>query len=184
MKLIVARREFMKVGIGAALALAIARSIDRDVLAQPVPAEPQPYQKISRDAAEAIAAIAAVVLAGNLPADAASRQIAINEIVAAFDRTVAGLPPAVQGEVDELLSLLTFGLTRRFIAGVAKPWAQAGEVEVKAFLDGWRSSRFVLLQQGYQALVRALLACWYGNPRSWPMIGYGGPPFAQQLGAL
>lgn len=184
MKLIVARREFMKVGAGTALVLAIVRSIDREVLAQSVAARPIQYFKISLDEAAAVAAIAAVVLAGNLPTDAASRQIAINEIVAAFDRTVAGLPPAVQGEVDELLSLLTFGLTRRFIAGVAEPWAQAGEVEVKAFLDGWRNSRFVLLQQGYQALVRALLACWYGNPRSWPMIGYGGPPFAQQLGAL
>ena len=184
MKLIVSRRAFMKVGIGAALVLAVARSIDREVLAQSGAARPPQYLKISLDEAAAVAAIAAVVLAGNLPADTASRQIAINEIVAAFDRTVAGLPPAVQTEVDELLSLLTFGLTRRFIVGIAKPWAQAGEREVKAFLDGWRNSRFVLFQQGYQALVRALLACWYGNPRSWPMIGYGGPPFAQQLGAL
>ena len=184
MRLSVSRRQFIKVSAGAALALAITRSLDRDVFAQTLTSTPTPFLRITARHAEAIAAIAAAILVGNLPADAASRQIAINEIVAAFDRTVAGLPPAIQTEVDELLSLLTFGLTRRFIAGIAKPWPQASEAEVKAFLDSWRHSRFATLQQGYQALVRVLIACWYGNPRSWTEIGYPGPPHARQLGAL
>ena len=177
------RRQFVKVSATAALALAITRSLDRDVFAQAGASTLLPFQKITAKDAGAIAAIATVILASNLPADAASRQAAIDETVAAFDRTVAGLPPAVQGEVDELLSLLTFGLTRRFVAGIAKPWPQAGEAEIKAFLDSWRHSRFATLQQGYQALVRALIACWYGNPRSWTEIGYPGPPHARQLGA-
>ena len=183
MRLLVSRRQFIKVGAAAALALAITRSLDRDVFAQTQASTLTPFLWITARDAEAIAAIAAVILAGNLPADTTSRQAAINEIVAAFDRTVAGLPPAVQGEVDDLLSLLTFGLTRRFVAGIAKPWPQASETEIKAFLDSWRHSRFTTLQQGYQALVRALIACWYGNPRSWTAIGYPGPPHAQQLGA-
>ena len=178
------RRQFIKVSATAALALAITRSLDRDVFAQTGASTLLSFQKITARDAEAIAAIAAAILAGNLPADTASRQAAINEIVAAFDRTVAGLPPAIQGEVGELLSLLTFGPTRRFIVGIAKPWSQASAAEVKAFLDSWRHSRFTTQQQGYQALVRALIACWYGNPRSWPEIGYPGPPHAQQLGAL
>ncbi|HEX9390686.1 MAG TPA: hypothetical protein VF928_05175 [Usitatibacteraceae bacterium] len=173
----------MKIGAAAALALAVTRSIDRKVFAQAVASAPS-FQKITARDAGVIAAIAPVVLAGNLPLDFASRQAAIAEVVAAFDRTVAGLPTAMQAEVDELLSLLGFGLTRRFIAGIAKPWPKAGEAEVRAFLNNWRHSRFATLQQGYQALVRALIACWYGSPRSWVSIGYSGPPYAKELGAL
>lgn len=177
------RRQFMKVSAAAALALAITRSLDREVLAQAATATALPWRRLRSKDAELIAALAPAILAGSLPEDAASRQLAISEVVAAFDRTVAGLPPTLQAEVDELLSLLTFGLTRRFIAGVATPWPQAGEAEVKAFLDRWRNSRFATFQQGYQALARALIACWYGNPRSWTAIGYPGAPHAQQLGA-
>ena len=182
MKTTVSRRRFMKVSAGAALALAITRSLDREVFAQSGSVTLAQYQKISAGDAEAITVIAVAVLAGNLPVDNASRQAAVSEIVAAFDRTVAGLPPAIQAEVEQLLSLLTFGLTRRFVVGIATPWPLAGEIEVKAFLDSWRNSRFATLQQGYQALVRVLIACWYGNPRSWTNIGYTGPPHANQLG--
>ena len=87
-------------------------------------------------------------------------------------------------EVEELLSLLTFGLTRRFVAGVSKPWAEATEQDVTNFLHSWRHSRFTLLQQGYQALARVIVACWYGNPLSWGAIGYDGPPFGKELGLL
>ena len=83
-----------------------------------------------------------------------------------------------------MLSLLTFSLTRRFVAGVSKPWNEATEADVSDFLHAWRHSRFALLQQGYQALARVIVACWYGNPLSWGTIGYGGPPFGRELGLL
>jgi hypothetical protein len=37
-------------------------------------------------------------------------------------------------------------------------------------------SGFALLRSAYDALHQIVLAAWYGNPRSWPAIGYGGPP--------
>src|SRR5258706_12288174 len=117
----ISRRQFMKIGAAAALALAVTRSIDRKVFAQAVASAPS-FQKITARDAGVIAAIAPVVLAGNLPLDFASRQAAIAEVVAAFDRTVAGLPTAMQAEVDEFLGFPRVGVTRRFIAGIAKPW--------------------------------------------------------------
>jgi hypothetical protein len=59
---------------------------------------------------------------------------------------------------------------------VTSPWAEAGRDDVAAFLDGWRTSGFTLLRSAYDALHQLVFAAWYGNPRSWPAIGYAGPP--------
>ena len=182
----VTRRTFLKVGAVSACVLLTSRMLDREVFAG-IDAQRETQgsldlKKISNKDAACIAALACAVLKGALPEDPVARLIAINEVVEAFDRTVAGLSPGVQNEVEELLSLLTFGLTRRFVAGVSKPWAEATEQDVTNFLHSWRQSRFTLLQQGYQALARVIVACWYGNPLSWGAIGYDGPPFGKELG--
>ncbi|MEQ1515894.1 MAG: hypothetical protein ABL931_05330 [Usitatibacteraceae bacterium] len=178
------RRNFLRVGVASACVLITARVLDRDVFAEVSTPGSLDLRKIANKDAVCIAALTATVLKGALPDDASARAIAINEVVEAFDRTVAGLSPAVQKEVDELLSLLTFSLTRRFVAGVTKPWNEASEDDVAGFLNNWRHSRFALLQQGYQALARLIVACWYGNPLSWGAIEYGGPPYGKELGLL
>jgi hypothetical protein len=175
------RRTFLKTTVAGAAALALVRTLDRDVFAQ-APAGSLDLRKIANKDAEVIAALAPVILAGSLPDDPVSRKIAINEVVEAFDRTVAGLSPSVQAEIEELLSLLTMNLTRRYVVGLSTPWKDATEAEISAFLTRWRHHRFALLQQGYQALARVMIACWYGNPLSWARIGYGGPPYAKELG--
>jgi hypothetical protein len=180
------RRIFLKTTAAGAVALALVRTMDRDVFAQDAAPAARPgsldLKKLANKDAEVIAALAPVILADSLPEDAVSRAVAINEVVEAFDRTVAGLSPAVQREVEELLSLLTMSFTRRFVVGLATPWNTAPEAEIRAFLERWRNHRFALLQQGYQALVRVMIACWYGNPLSWARIGYSGPPYAKELG--
>ena len=169
--------------MGAVLVLAIARTLNREVFASQILAHTSHFKILSEKDAEVICALAPAILAGGLPDDAAERERAIQEVVTAFDRTVLGLSPAVQKEVQQLLSLLTFSLSRRWIAGLNKTWNEASAADVKTFLHDWRNHRFQLLQQGYQALARVIIACWYGNPRSWQTIGYAGPPFAEQLGA-
>ena len=178
----VSRRTFLKAGAGSACVLIVARSLDRRVFARDDKSGSLDLKKLANKDAECIAALAVAVLKGALPDDPVARTVAINEVVEAFDRTVAGLSPAIQKEVEELLSLLTFSPTRRFIARVSKTWNETSEAEVSEFLDGWRQSRFTVLQQGYQALARVIVACWYGNPLSWGKIGYGSPPHARELG--
>ena len=56
------------------------------------------------------------------------------------------------------------------------PWSDAGAAEVAAFLERWRAVGFTLLRSAYDALHQIIFAAWYGNPRSWPAIGYPGPP--------
>jgi len=117
------------------------------------------------------------VLANALPSDATERKLAIGEVVAAFDRAVAGLSPAVQSEIADLLGLLHFAPTRVALAGLTSPWEDASVEDVNTFLTRWRTSRFDLMRAGYQALTQLIQAAWYGNPRSWGAIGYPGPPF-------
>jgi hypothetical protein len=117
-----------------------------------------------------------VLLDGALPAAGLERREAIDETVGNVARAIAGLPPAAQRELGELFALLGFGPARIALARVGPPWTEASPDEVGAFLDRWRMSGFALLRSAYDALHQIVLAAWYGNPRSWPAIGYGGPP--------
>jgi hypothetical protein len=91
------------------------------------------------------------------------------------DQAVSGLPPGVQEEVAQLFALLGFPLSRRLLAGVVSPWLEASPETIQAFLQRWRASRFALLRSAYAALHELMMAAWYGNPMSWPAIGYPGP---------
>lgn len=118
-------------------------------------------------------AIAGAMLDGALPAQ--NRDRALDAAVAGVKTAIAGLPPAVQGEISQLFGLLQFPLTRRVVAGVG-PWDRASETDVADFLQRWRRSRAQLLRSGYQALHQLVMAGWYGQDQSWPRIGYPGPP--------
>ncbi len=170
-----ARRTLLKVGVAGAVALVLARWIvtSRDS----APHEPLNASASALDpAARAIiAAIVPVLLEGALP-DAQASVEARAEVVAGVDRAVAGLPPASRKELEQLFALLSFAPTRCLVAGVWSPWPQASQASIASFLLSWRDSRFDLLRSGYGALHQLVLAAWYGNARSWPTIGYAGPP--------
>ena len=121
-------------------------------------------------------AIVPAMLAGALPMDRAGRAAAIDETVAGVARAIEGLPPSAQHELSQLFALLDLDVARRAFAGVASPWNEAGEAEVGAFLTRWQQSGWALKRGAYDALHQLLFAAWYGNPRSWALIGYPGPP--------
>ena len=163
------RRRFLQVGLAGTAVLVAARLLS--------PGAPRlPYRVLDGHSAEVIAALVPAVLAGSLPADPAARAGAIGDTVDAFDRAVSGLSPAVQAEIDQLLSVLRLAPTRIALAGITSSWKEASEAEVGAFLNRWRTSRFDLLRAGYQALTQLLQAAWYDNALSWHAIGYPGPP--------
>jgi hypothetical protein len=122
-----------------------------------------------------VAALVPVLLEGALPGADGSVE-ARAEVVAGVEHAVAGLPPAARKELEQLFALLSFAPTRCLVAGVWSSWPDASRESVAAFLAAWRDSRFTLLRSGYGALHQLILAAWYGNTRSWPAIGYPGPP--------
>ncbi len=166
------RRQFLKVGLAAGALLAGAGWLAFRGGRAPGPG----YQWLDARSAAIVKALVPAVLAGSLPVSPDARREAVRETVAAFDRAVAGLSPAIQAEIAQLFALLGNGAGRFVVAGVRSAWAEAREDEVSAFLHRWRTSRFGLLRAGYQALTQLLQASWYGNPASWARIGYPGPP--------
>lgn len=170
------RRSFILAGTAGAAALAAAGWLRGTGSAAATGSAGGALAALDHDAAQIVAAIVPVVLGGALPRDADTRASAVNVTVANVGRAIAGLPPAAQGELGELFALLALPPARWGLAGVDEPWDRAPPAAVAAFLDRWRTSRFMLLRSAYDALHQLVLAAWYGNPESWPAIGYPGPP--------
>jgi hypothetical protein len=164
------RRQFIKVGIAGAAVLAAARMLDR-----PRAAPAATYRVLDEQSIAMVAALIPVVLAGSLPAEEGARANAARDVLAAFDRAVAGLGPAVQAEIGQLFSFMSFAPTRLAFAGLWTPVEEATPDQLKAFLTRWRHSRFELQRVSYQALTQLIQASWYDNPASWTAIGYPGP---------
>lgn len=167
------RRRLLKAGVAGGVLLAIAGGaawFARRVLDRGAP------RALDRDAATVVRAIVPAMLAGALPPEGPSLADAIEETVAGVDRAIAGLPPAVRAEIAQLFALLALAPGRRVFAGVASPWSEASAGEVDAFLRAWQSSGWALKRTAYDALHQLVIAAWYANPRSWPAIGYPGPP--------
>jgi hypothetical protein len=171
------RRTFIFAGVAGSAALIAAHWLRKgnDERAHLTP-EIVPLAQLDAGAPAIVAAVVPVLLAGALPLDPVSRTDAINETVNNVARAVSGLPPAAQHELGELFALLDFAPARIALTGLTTGWAQANENDVAAFLDRWHASRFLLLRSAYDALHQLVFAAWYGNPRSWPAIGYAGPP--------
>jgi len=164
------RRTLLKVGVAGGAALLLGRWLYTATTPRAAP-----QHVLGAPARAILAAIIPVLLDGALP-DGTETAAGRAETLVGAEQTIAGLPPATREELAELFSLLDFAPTRCLVAGVWSPWPQAPRAAIAAFLASWRDSRFALLRSAYGALHQIVLAAWYANPRSWPAIGYAGPP--------
>jgi hypothetical protein len=170
------RRTFVLAGIVGATALATAGWLRGRRDAPPAVVNTNLPPPLGYDAFAVISAVTPVFLDGALPSDPAAAAAAARETVANVAAAIAGLPPAAQQELEQLFALLGFAPARIALAQVSSTWPDASTGEIAAFLEAWRTSRFLLFQSAYAALHQLVLAAWYGNPASWPAIGYPGPP--------
>jgi len=167
----ISRRTLLKAGIAGGAGLLLVRWLYTST-ATPE-STPTPSGALDARARAIVAAIAPVMLAGALPA---GDPLSLQQLVAGVEQAIAGLPPAVRKEIDQLLALLSFAPSRALVGGVWSPWHEATPESIVAFLDRWRDGRVALLRSAYGALHQLLFAAWYGNPNAWPAIGYAGPP--------
>ena len=165
------RRRFLKFGVAGALILATATLLRGQSAYRPASSN-EPLVALDENDRWILAAIVPAMLPG-VPREK------LHAVVGSVDRAIAGLPPHLQREVQQLLALLGSWAGRRWIAGVRSPWPTASQGEVASFLSEWRFSRWRLLQQGYHALHELVFAAWYARPDSWAAIGYPGPPELQ-----
>ena len=169
----ITRRTLLKAGVAGVAALVAARWLYTTVSAPPQTATSD--APLGTDARAILASIIPVILDGARPGGPDAAGARANALSGAA-QAIAGLPPAVRREIDQLFALLAFAPTRCIVAGVWSPWPDASRESVAAFLGRWRDSRFALLRSAYDALHQIVLGAWYGNPRAWAAIGYPGPP--------
>ncbi len=162
------RRTLLKVGVvTGALVAAVGLA-----LTAVRPARTQ--GKLNAPAREMIDALAAAVLHDTLPAAAPDRRAALDGLQARLEDTVNGLPPHLQAEVDELLTLAASAPGRLALFGLAASWAAASPAEVTQALPALRESSLALKQQAYHALRDILNAAYFAAPAAWVALGYPG----------
>ena len=166
------RRTFIAAGFVGAAALAAAAWLR----GPHVPASGIARRALDADGEAIFAAVAPVILEGALPQDLAARAAALSQTLDGIDTAVAGLSPAAQAELGQLIALLALPPVRFGIARVSDAWPAASPPQVRRFLDNCRSSRFTLMRAAYDALHDLTFAAWYGNPNAWAAIDYPGPP--------
>ena len=110
------RRTLLTLGAGSALVLAFAGGVA--ALLQPG----LQRGELSPAGREVFAAVGAAILDLSLPAATLPRQAAINGLLERVDTLVRGLPPPVQDELSQLLSVLASAAGRRVLADLGPAW--------------------------------------------------------------
>ena len=164
------RRRLLQLGIASALVFAVAGAgVD---LLRPGLEGGRPTE-----GAEAVLrAVAFAVLDGTLPAGERERAQVLHGHMRRVVDAVAGLPPATQAELSQLLGLLASTPGRIVFCGLATDWRTASVHEVQQALQAMRLSSLSLRMQAYHALRDLTNAAYYADPVAWPAIGYPGPP--------
>ena len=121
------------------------------------------------------AAVARAVLGPLLAQDSVVQAQVLRAHLDRVQATIAGMPPALQAEVDELVTLVASAPGRIALVGLHAGWQTATEPEVTAALQGMRDSSLALRQQAFHALRDISNASYFAGPTTWAAIGYPGP---------
>ena len=138
-------------------------------------ARPRVAGRFQPMARELFLAVGTTILQGALPAEQGSRSDALQQWLERLEDTVAGMPLAVQTEVDEMILILTSAPGRIGLAGLLRPWGQATAAELQAVMQDLRLSRLPLRQQVFHALRDLSNAAYFAAPQTWAAVGYPGP---------
>ena len=162
------RRRLIFTGIAGATIFGAARWLR--------PAQGAAAGALSADAVDVMRAIIPAFRDGALPDDATERRAAVEETLSAVDTAISGLPPTAREELASLFALLAFAPVRMAFAAIDVRWRDASLTTTSAFLLRLQKSRWSVKRTAYDALHQLTFAAWYANARTWPSIGYPGPP--------
>lgn len=163
------RRTLLRVGVGAAIVLAIAGG----GAAYWRPGVRKGH--LSDSGRTVFRAIGDAMLDGSLPGEPAAREAALTHWLQRLDATVSGLPTALRDELGRLIALLNTTPGRRWLTGLADDWGSASVPQVQAALQLMRVAPSALRQQAYHALHELVSASYFATPATWALIGYPGP---------
>ena len=167
-----ARRDFLKVGLGFSLMLSAGTALVGCGDAAKVPADGHAFLRPGD--VELFSALAPAVAAELGAFDAAKRKTLLDAVLRNIDGACAALDLGARQELRKLLDLLAIAPLRYVLTGVGA-WNEAGIDKMQAFLARWRGSRFATLNAGGDVLVKLTSSSFYLLPESWPSTGYPGP---------
>jgi len=170
------RRMFLKAGVAGSALLFLGRWLPPAHAADSSAAKESTFAYLTAADAAMLARVVPIMLEGALPKDRAQFNAAVGEILHGIDVTLAHQALSVRGEIQGLFGVLTKTITRSLVAGIWTSWDKATNQDIRDFLSSWRNSRLDTLRTGYIGLNNLIVGSWYGNPKSWARIGYGGPP--------
>ena len=162
------RRSLLKVGLAGGVVLALAGT--GLALVQPARRDGK-FTEVGR---ALFMGLAPAVLAGLLPAETGARQQAIAGLLPRIETAIGGMPPAMQAEVDELLTIAGSTVGRMALVGLGGAWESARSDQIQAALRGMRDSSLALRQQAYHALRDLTSGSYFADESTWAMLGYNG----------
>lgn len=164
------RRRFLKLGLGATALLAVAGA-GTALLSKPGLVE----GRLSAPSRQLMRAITVAVCGDLLPPEGPAREARLARHMDQLDRQIAGFPPALRGDLGQLLTLLGTAPGRLGLMGLRSPWAEASAAEVQARLQVMGHSSLALRQQVFHALRDLNCLVFFNDPASWALVGYPGP---------
>jgi hypothetical protein len=119
-------------------------------------------------------AVTQTVLGPLLPLESAARSAAIDAHLTRVEATIAGLPPHMQAEVDELITIIGSSPGRVALVGLSTDWASATATQITEALQSMQRSTLSVRQQAYHALRDITNGSYFADPSTWSAIGYPG----------
>lgn len=163
------RRTLLRVGVGAAVVLAIAGG-------GAAYWRPGVRNGHLSDSGRALfRVLGGALLDGSLPADPAAHDTALEQWLQRLDTSIGHLPKAVRNELAQLTGLLVTSPGRRWLTGLANDWQDSTVSQVQAALQLMRVAASPLRQQAYHALHELVSASYFSVPNTWQQLGYPGP---------
>lgn len=98
------------------------------------------------------------------------------EIASTLDAAFASFHPGDVAELKQALRLLDNALPGLLLDGRWGPFSRASAQARAQTLLAWRTSRIRLRRRVYKALHGLVMTTYWGHPRTWPHVGYPGPP--------
>jgi len=92
------------------------------------------------------------------------------------DRLLEYVGPEGSADVKTVLALFESGLVGALFFERVKPFTQLDPESQDRVLLAWRDSSIALRRTVYRALSSLTASTYYADPRTWPGIGYPGPP--------
>lgn len=98
------------------------------------------------------------------------------DIGLAADRLLSCAAPETVHDVKTVLALFESGLTGALFFERARPFTQLEPEVQDRVLVAWRDSSVLVRRTVARALTSLTASLYYGDPRTWPGVGYPGPP--------